>query len=281
MNSHPHRNRQSHVPIELYTQENVAARAASTHEVVSLVWHPKYESAPWAVGQDDSGESSVSALSEIRSKSTNFDPRKFLTTVGEGRRVVAFPKKQTIFAQGDASDAVFYIQQGKVRLTVVSGVGKQATLSILSETEFFGEGGLAGQRLRTGSATAMTDCALLQIGKKAMMLALHREHTFSDLFVAYLLSRKIRYEEDLVNQLFNSSEKRLARTLLLLGHFGNEGVSETVIPKISQQTLAEMIGTTRSRVSVFMNKFRKLGFVEYGGNGMQVHSSLLNIVLDD
>ncbi len=193
-----------------------------------------------------------------------------------------FPKKQAIFAQGDSADSIFYIQEGKVRLTVVSEVGKEATLGILGEGDFFGEGGLAGQPLRMGSATAMTDCELLQIDKKAMMLALHREHTFSDLFVAYLLARNIRYEEDLVDQLFNSSEKRLARILLLLAHFGKEGVPQTVIPKISQETLADMIGTTRSRVSFFMNKFRKLGFVNYnGGSGLQVHSSLLNVVLHD
>jgi CRP/FNR family transcriptional regulator, cyclic AMP receptor protein len=214
-------------------------------------------------------------------KKRAFDPKEFLATIGDGRRVVAFPKKQVIFTQGDAADAVFYIQEGKVKLTVVSKIGKEATLGILSEGEFFGEGGLAGQPLRMGSATAMTDCELLQIDKKAMVLALHREHTFSDLFVGYLLGRNIRYEEDLVDQLFNSSEKRLARILLLLAHFGKEGVPETVIPKISQETLAEMVGTTRSRVSFFMNRFRKLGFVDYGESGLQVHSSLLNVVLHD
>jgi CRP/FNR family transcriptional regulator, cyclic AMP receptor protein len=214
-------------------------------------------------------------------KKRDFDPNTFLATIGEGRKFVLFPKKQTIFAQGDFADAVFYIQDGKVRLTVVSETGKEATLGILGEGEFFGEGGLAGQPLRMGSATAMTDCQLLQIDRKAMTLALHREHTFSDLFVAYLLTRNIRYEEDLVDQLFNSSEKRLARILLLLAHFGKDGVPETVIPKISQETLAEMIGTTRSRVSFFMNRFRKLGFVDYGESGLQVHSSLLNIVLHD
>ena len=215
-------------------------------------------------------------------KERDFDPKKFLATIGEGRKVVAFPKKQTIFTQGDAADAIFYIQKGKVRLTVVSKIGKEATLGILNEGEFFGEGGLAGQPLRMGSATALTNCELLRIDKKAMMLALHREHTFSDLFVAYLLARNIRYEEDLVDQLFNSSEKRLARILLLLAHFGKEGVPETVIPKISQETLAEMIGTTRSRVSFFMNRFRELGFLDYeGGSGLQVHTSLLNIVLHD
>jgi CRP/FNR family transcriptional regulator, cyclic AMP receptor protein len=210
-----------------------------------------------------------------------FEPKKFLATIGVGRKVVTFPKKQTVFTQGDAADSVFYIQEGKIRLTVVSKIGKEATLGILSEGEFFGEGGLAGQPLRMGSATAMTDCELMCIDKKAMMEALHREHQFSDMFVAYLLSRNIRYEEDLVDQLFNSSEKRLARILLLLAHFGKEGVPETVIAKISQETLAEMIGTTRSRVSFFMNRFRKLGFVQYGGGGLQVHSSLLNIILHD
>jgi CRP-like cAMP-binding protein len=218
----------------------------------------------------------------LAKKKRDFDPKKFLATIGEGRKVVAFPKTQTIFTQGEAADSVFYIQAGKVRLTVISEMGKEATLGILSEGEFFGEGGLAGQPLRMGSATAMTDCELLQIDKKAMMLALHGEHTFSDLFVAYLLSRNIRYEEDLVDQLFNSSEKRLARILLLLAHFGKEGVPQTVIPKMSQETLAEMIGTTRSRVSFFMNRFRKLGFITYeAGSGLQVHSSLLNVVLHD
>jgi CRP/FNR family cyclic AMP-dependent transcriptional regulator len=226
-------------------------------------------------------EKPVIAATVSTKKKNDFDPRKFLATIGEGRKVVPFSKKQTIFTQGDEADAVFYIQEGKVRLTVVSKIGKEATLGILSEGEFFGEGSLAGQTLRMGSATAMTDCELLQIDRKAMMLALHREHAFSDLFVAYLLARNIRYEEDLVDQLFNSSEKRLARMLLLLAHFGKEGMPEVVIPKISQETLAEMIGTTRSRVSFFMNRFRKLGFVDYGENGLQVHSSLLNVVLHD
>lgn len=218
---------------------------------------------------------------KTENKARAFDPQKFLATIGDGRKAVTFLKKQAIFVQGGLSDAVFYVQEGKVRLTVVSKAGKEATLGILSEGQFFGEGCLAGQPLRMGSATAMTDCEVLQIDKKAMMLALHREQTFSDLFVAYLLARNIRYEEDLVDQLFNSSEKRLARILLLLAHFGKEGVPETVIPKISQETLADMIGTTRSRVSFFMNRFRKLGFLDYGESGLQVHSSLLNIVLHD
>jgi CRP-like cAMP-binding protein len=212
----------------------------------------------------------------------DFDPATFLATIGEGRRIVSFQKKKTVFAQGDQADAVFYIQAGKVKLTVVSENGKEATVGILNVGDFFGEGALAGQLLRMGSATAMTDCEILQIDKKAMTLALHREHAFSDLFVAHLLARNIRYEEDLVDQLFNSSEKRLARILLLLAHFGKDGAPQTVIPKMSQETLAEMIGTTRSRVSFFMNRFRKLGFIDYdAGKGLQVHSSLLNIVLHD
>ena len=213
-------------------------------------------------------------------KNREFDPNTFLAMIGDARKILAVPKKQTIFTQGDEADAVFYVQKGKVKLTVVSKTGKEATIGILSEGNFFGEGSLAGQALRMGSAAAMTDCQLLRIEKKAMMAALHREHAFSDMFVAYLLARNIRYEEDLVDQLFNSSEKRLARVLLMLAHFGKEGVPETVAPRISQETLAEMVGTTRSRVSFFMNRFRKLGFIHYNG-GLQVHSSLLNVVLHD
>jgi CRP/FNR family transcriptional regulator, cyclic AMP receptor protein len=214
-------------------------------------------------------------------KGLKFDPKSFLATIGEGRRIVSVPKREKIYAQGAACDAVFYIQEGNVRLTVVSDKGKEATIGIMNPGDFFGEGGLAGQPQRMGSATAMTDCELMRIDKKAMMLALHREHEWSDMFVAYLLGRNIRYEEDLVDQLFNSSEKRLARILLLLAHFGKEGVPETVIPKMSQESLAEMVGTTRSRVSFFMNRFRKLGFVDYGESGLQVHSSLLSVVLND
>jgi CRP/FNR family cyclic AMP-dependent transcriptional regulator len=213
-----------------------------------------------------------------------FDPEALLATIGEGRKAMLFPKKQTIFAQGDAADALFYLQTGKVKLAVVSKTGKEATIGILGDRSFFGEGSLAGQSLRMGTATAMTDCALLRIEKKAMMEALHREQSLSDMFVAYLLARNIRYEEDLVDQLFNSSEKRLARVLLMLAHFGKEGVPESVVPKISQETLAEMVGTTRSRVSFFMNRFRKMGFIDYAGGedgGLQVHSSLLNVVLHD
>jgi CRP/FNR family cyclic AMP-dependent transcriptional regulator len=215
-------------------------------------------------------------------KKRDFDPQMFLSTIGEGRRVVVFPSKRRIFAQGDMADAVFYIREGKVRLSVLSKSGKEAILGILSEGAFFGEGGMAGQLSRMCSAIAMTDCELLQIDQKTMTLVLHKEHTFSDLFAAYLLARNIRYEEDLVDQLFNSSERRLARILLLLAHFDKEDVPEVVVPNISQETLAEMVGTTRARVSFFMNKFRKLGFVDYdAGSALRVHSSLLSLVLHD
>ena len=214
-------------------------------------------------------------------KLSQFDPKEFLSTINGGRKIEAYLKKETIFAQGDASGAVFYIKEGKVKLTVVSKIGKEATIGILNKGDFFGEGCLTGQPLRLCSATTMTDCSVMRIDKKSMVEVLHREHAFSDMFVAYLLTRNIRYEDDLVDQLFNSSEKRLARILLLLAHFGKEGVPETVIPKMGQEALAEMIGTTRSRVSFFMNRFRKLGFVDYGESGLQVHSSLLNVVLHD
>jgi CRP/FNR family cyclic AMP-dependent transcriptional regulator len=213
-------------------------------------------------------------------KRRDFDPRTFLSTIDRGRKLTTFSKAQTIFAQGDSSDSVFYIQKGKVRLTVVSVAGKEATIGILGEGAFFGEGCLTGQLLRLCSATAVTDCTVMRVDKKSMIEVIHRERAFSDMFVAYLLTRNIRYEEDLVDQLFNSSEKRLARILLLLAHFGKDGKPEVAIPKISQQALAEMVGTTRGRVNFFMNKFRKLGFVRYNGE-LEVHSSLLNVVLHD
>src|SRR5258708_28122023 len=214
----------------------------------------------------------------LAKNSRNFDPKIFLATIGAGRKILTVTTKQRILTQGDRADAVFYIQTGKGRLTGVSKTGKEGTMGIVSEGNFFGEGSLAGQLLRMGSAAAITNCELLRIEKKAMIDALHREHAFSDLFVAYLLARNIRYGEDLVDQLFNSSEKRLARVLLLLARFGKEGTPEDVIPKISQETLAEMVGTTRSRVSFFMNRFRKFGFIHYNG-GLQVHTSLLNVFL--
>jgi CRP/FNR family cyclic AMP-dependent transcriptional regulator len=220
------------------------------------------------------------ARNTVGKKERDFNPSTFLATIGEGRKILEVRKKQATFTQGDLADSVFYVQKGKVRLTVVSKGGKEATIGIVGERNFFGEGALAGQLLRMGSASAMTDCELLRVDKKAMMSVLHREHAFSDMFVAYLLARNIRYEEDLVDQLFNSSEKRLARILLLLAHFGKETIPEAVVPQVSQETLAEMIGTTRSRVSFFMNRFRKLGFIHYNG-GLKVHSSLLNVVLHD
>jgi CRP/FNR family cyclic AMP-dependent transcriptional regulator len=221
----------------------------------------------------------VASLARAR-KCSKFDYKAFLSTIDSGRTIASVPKKQTIFVQGDSSDAVFYVQTGRVKLTVVAKSGKEATIGILSEGDFFGEGCLAGQPLRMCSATAMTDCSLMRIDKKSMMQVIHGERAFSDMFVAYLLTRNIRYEEDLVDQLFNSSEKRLARILLLLAHFGKDGKPEVAIPKISQETLAEMVGTTRSRVNFFMNRFRELGFVRYNG-GLEVHSSLLSVVLHD
>jgi len=209
-----------------------------------------------------------------------FNLQTFLSTIDGGRKIVTLPKKQTVFSQGDLADAVFYIQKGKIKLTVLSKSGKEATIGVLNERDFFGESCLTGQPLRMCSATTMTDCTVMCIAKKSMIDVIHKEREFSDMFVAYLLMRNIRYEEDLVDQLFNSSEKRLARILLLLAHFGKDGKPEVAIPKISQETLAEMVGTTRGRVSFFMNRFRKLGFVRYNG-GLEVHPSLLNVVLHD
>ena len=213
-------------------------------------------------------------------KRSKFDPKTFLSTIDGGRTIAASLKKQTIFVQGDSSDAVFYIQEGKIKLTVVSKTGKETTIGILNDGDFFGEGCLAGQPLRMCSAIAMTDGMVMRIDKKSMIAVIHRERAFSEMFVAYLLTRNIRYEEDLVDHLINSSEKRLARILLLLAHFGKDGKPEVAIPKISQETLAEMVGTTRPRINFFMNKFRKLGFVRYNGE-LEIHSSLLNVVLHD
>jgi len=215
-----------------------------------------------------------------RARTPPFNPQLFLTKVGSGKTNLTSPKKHTIFSQGEAAEAVFYIQTGKVKLTVVSQQGKEAVVAILERGAFFGESCLAGQVIRTATATAVEDSTIVRIDKDAMIRVLHEEPTFAELFMAYLLAHTIRIQEDLVDQLFNSSEKRLARVLLLLAHFGKEGKPETVITKISQETLAEMIGTTRSRVSFFMNKFRKLGFIEYNGE-LHVHSSLLNVVLHD
>ncbi|MDC4206753.1 MAG: Crp/Fnr family transcriptional regulator [Candidatus Manganitrophus sp.] len=215
-----------------------------------------------------------------RKRTLPFNANTFLAIVGGGKTILNSPKKQSLFLQGDAADAVFYIQSGKVKLTVVSPKGKEAVVAILGRADFFGEGCLAGQVVRMATAISMEDSTIVRIEKAAMISVLHEQPAFSELFMAYLLSRNIRIEEDLVDQLFNSSEKRLARVLLLLAHFGKEGKAELVIPKMSQETLAEMVGTTRSRVSFFLNKFKKLGFIEYNGE-LRVHSSLLNIVLHD
>jgi CRP/FNR family cyclic AMP-dependent transcriptional regulator len=210
----------------------------------------------------------------------SFNPQKFLRQVGSGKTSLTSPKKQIVCSQGDAADAVFYIQAGKIKLTVVSPQGKEAVVAMLEPGSFFGEGCLAGQLVCMTTATAMEDSTLARIDKQAMIRTLQEDPTFSALFLTYLLARNIRIQEDLVDQLFNSSEKRLARILLLMAQFGKEGKPEAVIPKISQETLAEMIGTTRSRVSFFMNRFRKLGFLHDNG-GLHVHSSLLNIILHD
>jgi CRP/FNR family transcriptional regulator, cyclic AMP receptor protein len=209
-----------------------------------------------------------------------FDAQALLAAVGQGSAPRDYQKTQPIFAQGDRADAVFFVQRGKVKLTVLSSQGKQAVIALLGPGDFFGEGCLAGQTLRMATATAMTESSVLRLPKHLMIRTLHRDGVFSELFTRYLLARNIRMEEDLVDQLFNSSEKRLARILLLLANFGKAGRPEPVVPKISQETLAEMVGTTRSRISFFMNKFRKLGFVEYNGR-LEVHSSLLHVVLHD
>jgi CRP/FNR family cyclic AMP-dependent transcriptional regulator len=215
-------------------------------------------------------------------KKNDFNPRTFLSTIGKGREMVSFGKKSTIFAQGDSTDGLFFIQEGKVQLSVVSEAGKEATLGILSEGDFFGEGGLGGQFTRMSSAIAITDCVLLHVERKALMQAMSIQPKLSALFMRHLVKRNIRYQDDLVDQLFNSSEKRLARVLLLMAHFGKEGVSEMSVPRLSQETLAEMVGTTRSRVSFFMNRFRKLGFINYDtGDNLHVRSALLNVVLHD
>ena len=214
------------------------------------------------------------------SAALEFDPTTFVTRVGNGKRSREYRTKQIIFSQGDPADAVFFVQSGKVKLAVVSTRGKEAVIGVLESGSFFGEGCLAGQPVRMSTASALQPSSILRVGRAAMVRLLHREPDFAELFTAYLLSRNARIEEDLVDQLFNSSEKRLARILLLLAHFGKEPRPETVIPKVSQETLAAMVGTTRARVSYFMNRFRKRGFIHYNG-GLQVHSALLSVVLRD
>jgi len=210
-----------------------------------------------------------------------FDPKLFLAKVGEGRSIGKYRKDQIVFSQGDPADAIFYIQKGKAKVTVVSEQGKEAVVAILGPDDFFGEGCLAGQPRRMATVSIMAEGLFMRLEKASVVRVIHDEPAFSEMFIAHLLARTIRVEEDLVDQLFNSSEKRLARMLLLLANFGKDGRPEPVIAKVSQETLAEMIGTTRSRVSFFMNKFRKLGFIHYDGGGLEVHSSLLNVILHD
>jgi len=210
----------------------------------------------------------------------SFDAAGFLAKAGAGKTIVACQKGHVVFGQSDPAGAVYYVQKGKLKLSVISHNGKEAVVAILGAGDFFGEGCLAGQDLRMSTATAMTECAIVRLEKSVVTRMLRDQPAFAELFLKHLLSRNIRIEEDLVDQLFNSSEKRLARVLLLLANFGKEGKPETVLPKISQETLAEIVGTTRSRVSLFMNRFRKLGYIKYNG-GLEVHSSLLNVVLHD
>jgi CRP-like cAMP-binding protein len=209
-----------------------------------------------------------------------FDPEAFLTRIESGKTTRQYRSKQSVFSQGDAADAVFFLESGKVKLTVVSARGKEAVIGVLERGSFFGEGCLAGQPLRMSTASAIAASSIVRVGKSTMVRMLHQEPEFAEVFIAYLLSRNVRIEEDLVDQLFNSAEKRLARILLLLAHFGKESRPESVIPEVSQETLASMVGTTRSRVSHFMNRFRKMGFIHYNG-GLQVHSALLTVVLRD
>jgi CRP/FNR family cyclic AMP-dependent transcriptional regulator len=213
-------------------------------------------------------------------KKTPFDPKQFLAKIGEGKTILKYRKNQIIFSQGEVAEAVFYIQEGQVKLTVVSEQGKEAVVGIVRVGHFFGEGCLNGHPLRIATTTAIDDCVITCIQKATMIATIHNEPRFSELFMSYILARNSRIEEDLIDQLFNSSEKRLARLLLLLANFGKEGKPEPIVGKITQEMLAEMIGTTRARVSFFMNKFRKLGFINYNGN-LEVHSSLLNMVLHE
>ena len=214
-------------------------------------------------------------------KKSPFDAQVFLESVGASRRVAEFRRQQTIFSQGDAADSVMYVQKGSVKFTVVSESGKEAVVAIFGPGDFFGEGGMAGQKMRMATATAIAPTTVLVIEKEEMIRVLHAEHELSDRFITHMLARNIRVEADLIDQLFNSTEKRLARTLLLLARYGKEAQPEPVLQKISQETLAEMVGTSRTRVNLFMNKFRKLGFIQYNSGGLQVNNSLLSVVLHD
>ena len=216
----------------------------------------------------------------IRKRIADFDPKLFLAKIGAGRTIANYHTDQIVFAQGDQAESVFYIQKGKAKVNILSEAGKEAVVAILSAGDFFGEECLNGHSRRLASVAAMAECSIMRIEKAALLRVLKDEPAFSEMFIVFLLNRNVRMQEDLVDQLFNSSEKRLARTLLLLANFGKENGPENVIPQISQATLADMIGTTRSRVSSFMNKFRRLGFIDYNGE-LKVHNSLLNVVLRD
>jgi CRP/FNR family transcriptional regulator, cyclic AMP receptor protein len=242
---------------------------------------PRNQHVPLSSATADEVLSSPAANSPLPERMAAFDPRLFLTKLTAGKTSREYQGDESVFSQGDAADAVFYIQSGKVKLTVVSKRGKEAVVAILAETSFFGEGCLAGQPVRMATACTVQRSTILRVAKPVMIEQLHREPEFAERFLAYLLSRNIRMEADLVDHLFNSSEKRLARLLLLLANFGQESKPIPVVAKISQETLAEMIGTTRSRVSFFMNRFRELGFIDYNSGGMHVHSSLVSVVLHD
>jgi CRP/FNR family cyclic AMP-dependent transcriptional regulator len=222
----------------------------------------------------------VNPMAKAKSRRRSVDAKVFLSTVDGGRSVSSYRKNQKIFAQGDAADSIFYVQDGQIKLSVISELGKEAVVALHGKEDFFGEGCLTGQSLRLATAAAMTDCVIMRLDKAAVVRVLREEPKFSEMFLSYILARNARVEADLVDQLFNSSEKRLARLLLLMANFGKEGRPEPVITKVSQETLAEMVGTTRSRVSHFMNKFRKLGFIEYNGE-LAIHNSLLNVILHD
>ena len=227
----------------------------------------------------------IANSSNIKSKRKStqklaFNVRVFLDTAGVARKVIEFKKAEVVYSQGEAAKSIMYLQAGGIKLSVVNEVGKEAVVAILEPGDFFGEGCLAGQSVRMGTATAITPSAVLDIEKSEMFKVLHEQHAFSDRFLTFMLARNIRIEEDLIDQLFNSSEKRLARTLLLLARYGKEDRPQGVLPKVSQETLAEMIGTTRSRINFFMNKFRKLGFIKYNG-GLQINTSLLTVVLHE
>ena len=222
----------------------------------------------------------MNPMAKAKSRRRSFDAKVFLSTVDGGRSVSSYRKNQKIFAQGDAANSIFYVQDGQIKLSVISELGKEAVVALHEKEDFFGEGCLTGQSLRLATAAAMTDCVIMRLDKAAVVRVLREEPKFSEMFLSYILARNARVEADLVDQLFNSSEKRLARLLLLMANFGKEGRPEPVITKVSQETLAEMVGTTRSRVSHFMNKFRKLGFIEYNGE-LAIHNSLLNVILHD